>query len=87
MFVDESRCGEAFAAAQLVEARVGSDAIGPGRERGTIIKLRQPLHDGHQCFLGGISGVSIIARNTATDGVDTIVVITKQLIESGALAT
>ena len=75
-----------LAAAQLVEARVGGDPVGPGGEGGPAVEAADAADDGDQRLLGGVERVGVVAGQPAADGVDPVVVAAQQRVEGGAVA-
>ena len=76
----------ALAAAELVEAGVGGDPVGPGRERGPAVVAVEAAGDGDQGVLGGVERVVLVAGHASADGVDAVVVAAQQGVEGRAVA-
>ena len=76
----------AAAPAQLVEAGVGGDAVGPGPEAGPPVEAADAAHDGDHRLLRGVGGVGVVAGDPPAHGVDPVVVEAQQLLEGPAVA-
>ena len=74
--------GSPPAAAQLVEAGVGVDAVGPRRERRAAVEAGEAAHDGDQRLLGGVGGVGVVAGDAPAQGVDPVVVDAQELVRA-----
>jgi hypothetical protein len=68
-------------AAEFVETGIGRNPVGPGGELRTTVELRKSTHDGHQCLLGCVRCVRVVAREPAADRVNTVIVLLEQGIE------
>jgi hypothetical protein len=76
----DAQLGSALALAQLVERRVGRDAIHPGGERGATIEAIEIADYANHGFLGRVVGVACGAGDPTAYGVDAVVVTTQQLV-------
>ena len=74
-------------AAQLVEAGVGGDAVGPRAERGPAVEAAQAANHGDHRFLGGVGHVGIVAGDAPAHGMAAVVVTSKRLVEGSPIAT
>ncbi len=84
MVVDLVGRGEhtaALAAAQLVEAGVGGDAVGPRAERRTPVETGEVAHNGDHRILGCVGGVGFVPGDASTHSVHAVVVTAEQLVE------
>jgi hypothetical protein len=59
-------------AAELVEAGIGGNPVRPRRELGAAVESVNAPDHGQESFLGGVSGVSVVARQAPAYRIDTV---------------
>ena len=72
---------------QLVEGGVGGDPVGPCGESGPAPESGESPHYGDERLLGCVHAVGVVAGEATADGVDPVMVSTKQLVESPPVAS
>ena len=78
--------GPSLSSAKLVESGVGRHPVRPSAELGPAVKARQPPHDAHQRFLGGVKTVGVVAGDASAHGIDLILMTAQQDLHRPAVA-